>query len=42
MDYIASIGSIHRKKGFLGRGTSDWSLSFKGCVLVLDWSLLSR
>ena len=33
VDYIASIGSIHRKKGFLGRGTSDWSLSFEGlCV----------
>ena len=33
LDYIAYIGSIHGKKGFLGRGTSDWSLSFKGlCV----------
>ena len=33
LDYIAYIGSIHGKKGFLGRGTSDWSLSFEGlCV----------
>ena len=33
LDYIAYIGSIHGKKGFLGRGMSDWSLSFKGlCV----------
>ena len=33
LDYIAHIGSIHGKKGFLGRGTPDWSLSFKGlCV----------
>ena len=33
LDYIAYIGSIHGKTGFLGRGTSDWSLSFKGlCV----------
>ena len=33
LDYIAYIGSIHGKKGFLGRRTSDWSLSFKGlCV----------
>ena len=42
LDYIAYIGSIHGKKGFLVRGTSDWSLLSKGCVLVLDWSLLSR
>ena len=33
LDYIDYIGSIHGKKGFLGRGTSDWSLSFEGfCV----------
>ena len=33
LDYIAYIGSIHGKKWFLGRGTSDWSLSFEGlCV----------
>ena len=33
LDYIAYIGSIHGKKGFLGRATSDWSLSFEGlCV----------
>ena len=35
LDYIAYIGSIHggKKKGFLGRGMSDWSLSFEGfCV----------
>ena len=33
LDYIAYIGSILGKKGFLGRGTSDWSLSFEGfCV----------
>ena len=33
VDYIAYIGSIHGKKGFLGRGTSDWSLSFEDlCV----------
>ena len=33
LDYIAYIGSIHGKKGFLGRGMSDWSLSFEGlCV----------
>ena len=33
LDYIAYIGSIHGKKGFLGRGTSDWSLSFEDlCV----------
>ena len=30
------------KKGFLGTGTSDWSLSFEGLCLILDWSLLSR
>ena len=30
LDYMAYIGTIHGKKGFLGRGTSDWSLSFKG------------
>ena len=33
LDYIAYIGSVHEKKEFLGRGTSDWSLSFEGlCV----------
>ena len=33
LDYIAYIGSIHGKKGFLGRGTSYWSLSFEAlCV----------
>ena len=33
LDYIAYIGSVHGKKGFLGRGMSDWSLSFEGlCV----------
>ena len=36
LDYIAYIGSVHgkkKKKEFLGRGTSDWSLSFEGlCV----------
>ena len=34
LDYIAYIGNIHgEKKGFLGRGMSDWSLSFEGlCV----------
>ena len=42
------------KKEFLGRGTSDWSLSFEGfcvgfvclfvfvCVLDFDWSLFPR
>ena len=31
--YIAYIGSVHEKKEFLGRGMSDWSLSFEGlCV----------
>ena len=33
LDYIAYIGSVHEKiKEFLGRGTSDWSLSFEGFV----------
>ena len=32
LDYIAYIGSIHGKR-FLGRGTSDWSLSFEGLCL---------
>ena len=34
LDYVAYIGSVHEKrKEFLGRGTSDWSLSFEGlCV----------
>ena len=33
LDYMAYIGSVHEKKEFLGRGTSDWSLSFEGlCV----------
>ena len=34
LGYVAYIGSVHKKKKeFLGRGTSDWSLSFKGfCV----------
>ena len=33
MDYIAYIVSVHEKKEFLGRGMSDWSLSFEGlCV----------
>ena len=30
LDFIAYIGSVHEKrKEFLGRGTSDWSLSFE-------------
>ena len=33
LDYIAYIVSVHEKKEFLGRGMSDWSLSFEGlCV----------
>ena len=33
LGYTAYIGNTHGKKGFLGRGTSDWSLPFKGlCV----------
>ena len=34
LDYIAYRGSVHeKKKEFLGRGMSDWSLSFEGfCV----------
>ena len=36
LDYIAYTGSVpekKKKKEFIGRGTSDWSLSFEGlCV----------
>ena len=34
LDYITYIGSVHeKKKEFLGRGMSDWSLTFEGlCV----------
>ena len=34
LGYIAYIGRVHgKKKEFLGRGTSDWSLFFEGlCV----------
>ena len=42
LGYIAYIRSVHGKKRFLGRGTSDWSLYLKDCVLVSDWSLFLK